>query len=458
MQQDKEKYFDDRIRRKLQEEESYPAPPFEVVSSHVKSSGSNWLRGFFMSDLMLFLFSGMLALNVQSGLNANGRTAGTKSVQSHTEVISSHSGQNESLNSDRTFNSSQDAEPASDKIATVTSSDIRNDNNKNDQSLYATSNQAEVLKSSDISPDNHSDKAQSDSHQFQNLNSLHSPKAAQVNSQHKSYEEDLLAAYISSPSTIKDESQQENLVMMTPLGAELNHSLNHTIQTRELTTTPQHYYKPFTIDAMFIAEKTLGYNTITPDIYQLKLNMAPDGHGYGAGLLFNYRIANHFGLKAGIETIRRNYNLKYNYVQITELMWPDSGTVTEILTSARSVTETELRVPFMLSYTLRSDRWIFEGAAGVNIKFKNLTVRTTANNQIPAEVLSAVEVGNSHLVTSGWMGGVLAGYQLSNTMVVFLNPYFQAETFGKSSRQFYTGRAVSGAGLKAGVRFHFNRD
>lgn len=458
MQQDKEKYFDDRIRRKLQEEESYPAPPFEVVSSHVKSSGSNWLRGFFMSDLMLFLFSGMLALNVQSELNANGSNQDTKTAITHTDVVSSHSGPIEESVSDRTVFSSQDIEPASDQDAAVSDSRIRNDVRKNDQSLSATANQPENLKSSDSSPDNQIDNLRSDSHHSQHINKFHSQKASQINSQKNSPEEDLLAAYISLPSTVSENARPDNLVMMTPLGAELNHSMNHTVQSRELSSARQHYYKPFTIDAMFIAEKTLGYNTITPDIYQLKLNMTPDGHGYGAGLLFNYRIANHFGLKAGIETIRRNYNLKYNYVQVTELMWPDSGTVTEILTSARSVTETELRIPFMLSYTLRSDRWIFEGAAGVNIKFKNLTVRTTANNQIPAEVLSAVEVGNSHLVTSGWMGGVLAGYQLSNTMVVFMNPYFQAETFGKSSRQFYTGRAVSGAGLKAGLRFHFNRD
>ena len=455
MQQDPEKYFDDRIRKKLQEDEELSVPPFEVVSKQVKGSGNNWLRGFFMSDLMLFLFSGMLALNLPSGQNANALSdqsfiSNQSSVAENRQSVVDH--KKRFTGADNYSGSVHSSETANNKtgviIPAATGTAAHEQPVVNQKKLTSVSDSDANVKSAAKNLSATSDLTRSLKETDSNvLNDISGTSA----------DENLRFAYVASEPATEGNESPGNLVMMSPLPAELNYTENYTVQTRETGRTNQHYYKPFTIDLLIISEKTLGYNTITPDVHQLKLNMKPDGSGFGGGLLFNYRIVNHMGIKSGIETIRRDYTLKYNYTQIIQLDPPESGTVTEILTTSRSVSETEMRIPFMLTYTMRSNKWIFEGAAGINIKFKNLTVRNTANNEIPAEVLSAVEVGNSHLVTSGWTGAVLAGYQISNSAVIILNPYFQAETFGKSSRQYYTGRAVSGAGVKAGVRFHFNR-
>jgi hypothetical protein len=232
---------------------------------------------------------------------------------------------------------------------------------------------------------------------------------------------------------------------------------DYTLKSRDFSHTPDVYRKPFSLDLMLIGEKTLGYNRIYPEVSQLNLDLTPRDNGFGAGVTFGYRIVKRISVHSGIETIFRRYNLNYNYTTSSFVQQPDGSykEVIEVLTNSRSVSEAEVRLPFMATYSFDAKKWLFEPAAGFTIKFKNLDVSANGNDQIPAVLLSTIEVSNEHLVTAGWMMSCSVGYQLFENSLVFVTPFYQAESFGKNSRQYYSGRAVSGAGLKAGMRILF---
>lgn len=449
---DQEKHFDESIRRKLKEED-YTPPPFSDILPEKGVKGRGWLRGFLFGDLMLLLtFFVWSGASYFTTVKSNEATEEIESVaelnQSNTSDAVSHTGQNEIEHLSPTTSGQH--------ISKANSQKVTHNNNS------VTPNTDSHSTSSRGSYDLHSSNSRIQYHSGSgsNFTAINSSGLLALNDKTANYNSSEKFNGVNSFIEEDKSENREQTDYLTPLEFKSSPEKDYTLKSRDFSHTPMEFRSPFTIDILMIAEKTIGYNGEIPEVSNLYLDLKPKDGGFGAGILFGYHVYKNFGITSGLETVFREYNLNYSYSKKEMVMQPDSSfkEVTEILTNSRTVSEAEVRIPFMAAFSFSvKKKWTFEPAAGFAIKFKELNADMRGANEIPASILGSIEVSNGHTVTAAWMLSCQAGYQVGENTVLCVTPYYQAESLDKNSRQYYTGRAVSGIGLKAGMKFLFNK-